>query len=238
MSAPCETFTHRGLTVEIHYDDNPESPREWSNVGTMVCAHRRANLGDEQLREINLDVTCPRCEGEGERTLGRWTVQCARCAGLGEVELSPPEFFRRERGARVVLPLYLYEHSGMTMSTGAFGDPWDSGQVGVIFDTPKAVAECIGADATDEQITAALVAEVKDYDDFLTGQVYGFIVKGPNGEDISELTGRAPDDSCWGFYGLDYCRDEARESAESCAERIKRERLEAATWAARDVVTA
>lgn len=29
-----------------------------------------------------------------------------------------------------ILPVYCYEHSGMTIKTGPFGDPWDSGQAG------------------------------------------------------------------------------------------------------------
>jgi hypothetical protein len=30
----------------------------------------------------------------------------------------------------VILPLYLYDHGGITMKTSPFNDPWDSGQVG------------------------------------------------------------------------------------------------------------
>lgn len=244
MHEPADTFEHAGLTVEIHYDTEPASPRGWSNVGTMVCAHRRANLGDEQLDQIDLDVTCDRCDGEGERELGRWTVQCAKCDGLGHIEVTPVEWARRERGARVVLPLWLYEHGGMTMrtstagATNPFHDPWDSGQVGIIFDTPEGVKDCMGEDVTDEQIAAALEQEVKTYDEYLTGQVYGYIVKGPNGEDLSELVGaKMLDDSCWGFYGLDYCKQEGMEAAAGVAEAVQYENTEAAEWAARDVVT-
>src|SRR5580692_11428356 len=39
----------------------------------------------------------------------------------------------------VVLPLYLYDHGGITMSTGPFLCPWDSGQVGYIVATPEAI---------------------------------------------------------------------------------------------------
>jgi len=39
-------------------------------------------------------------------------------------------------GKYVILPLYLYDHGGITMSTGAFSCPWDSGQVGWIY-APK-----------------------------------------------------------------------------------------------------
>ena len=33
--------------LEIFDDLNPCSPREFDNLGTMVCFHRRYNLGDE-----------------------------------------------------------------------------------------------------------------------------------------------------------------------------------------------
>lgn len=34
--------------IKIMRDDNPESPREWGNLGTMACWHNRYKLGDEQ----------------------------------------------------------------------------------------------------------------------------------------------------------------------------------------------
>ena len=33
--------------IRIKSDLNPESPREWYNIGTMVCWHSRYQLGDE-----------------------------------------------------------------------------------------------------------------------------------------------------------------------------------------------
>ncbi|HUX02457.1 MAG TPA: hypothetical protein VMY35_15960, partial [Phycisphaerae bacterium] len=55
---------------------------------------------------------------------------------------------------------------------------------------------------------ACLRAEVSTYDDYLTGQVFGYVVEDEDGNDL---------DSCWGFYGEDYCRETARESAEAIA---------------------
>lgn len=46
-----------------------------------------------------------------------------------------------EAAGLIVLPLHLYDHSGITMSTGGFSCPWDSGQVGYIYVTPKALEE-------------------------------------------------------------------------------------------------
>lgn len=131
-------------------------------------------------------------------------------------------------GARVVLPLYLYEHGGMTMSVGAFGDPWDSGQVGFIYATDERARSEFGEAVTDEQIRAALKCEVEEYDQWLRGDVYGYVITDSVGDDL---------DSCWGFYGLDYALEEARRAAEYAAKQVERERVEAAHWAARDTMT-
>jgi len=37
-----------GNTLEIYRDDHGESPREWDNLSTMYCWHRRYTLGDTQ----------------------------------------------------------------------------------------------------------------------------------------------------------------------------------------------
>ena len=45
----------------------------------------------------------------------------------------PADFQRAMHGKRhLELPLYLYDHSGLTIATTPFSCPWDSGQVGWI----------------------------------------------------------------------------------------------------------
>jgi hypothetical protein len=110
-----------------------------------------------------------------------------------------------------MLPLHLYDHSGITMSTSGFSCPWDSGQVGWIYmPWMTAVREWSG---TDEEIRAkaldCLKAEVKEYDQFLTGDVWGYVIKDEDDEE---------GDACWGFYGLDYCREAAKEAVPSARE--------------------
>jgi hypothetical protein len=41
--------THGDYIVTVYYDPEPTSPRDWDNLGTMVCGHPRYNLGDVQL---------------------------------------------------------------------------------------------------------------------------------------------------------------------------------------------
>ena len=49
--------------------------------------------------------------------------------------LSTGELFSlvEQMDGMVILPLYLYDHSGITMNTCGFSCPWDSGQVGWIY---------------------------------------------------------------------------------------------------------
>jgi hypothetical protein len=39
--------------IQIIPDSDPESPREWDNLGTMICQHRRYNLGDKHNYDLS-----------------------------------------------------------------------------------------------------------------------------------------------------------------------------------------
>jgi len=46
---PLEVWKKDSQRLEIYQDDIPESPREWDNLGIMLCTHREYDLGDEQF---------------------------------------------------------------------------------------------------------------------------------------------------------------------------------------------
>lgn len=102
------------------------------------------------------------------------------------------------------LPLYAYIHSGIALSLGngsyPFTCPWDSGQIGFVL-----VKKRYGF----RNIRKAAESLVQEWNQYLNGDVWGFRIfeEGENG-DLEEL------DSCWRLYGLDYCREEAKRSAE------------------------
>lgn len=184
-----ETIELNGLTakVSIYLDETPENPRKaWDNLGTMLCAHRRYNLGDED----GLD-------GDDVRE----RVKEALKAGA------------------VVLPLFLYDHGGITMSTGSFSCPWDSGQVGYIYMTAEKGRANWGR-IWKKKALACLQAEVKTYDQYLTGEVYGYVAQllDENGEELEN-----EQDSCWGFYGMETAKEEAKEAVKGMLEREARE---------------
>ena len=98
----------------------------------------------------------------------------------------------------VSLPVYLMDHSGLSISTGPFGDPWDSGMIGYIFVTyEKLMREFSVTEVTPEIVDKAVVnlqSEIKVKDQYLRGDVYGYKVFSTEGEEV---------ESCWGFYGDD-----------------------------------
>jgi hypothetical protein len=214
-----DTFKHAGYKIRIKQDPDAESPREDENLGTIVGWHRRYNLGDEQ-------PTCNPSE---------FMEGLARDADdeLEEIESRVEDienyFYRYEQPTRlaeriatqylkqkqdqalednyIILPVYMYEHSGIALSTGSFSCPWDSGQVGYIYVSKEKVIEEYG-DWTAETVAKAskqLENEVETYSQFVNGEVYGFIIEDKDGEYV---------DSCWGFFGYDFCLEEAKQAAD------------------------
>jgi len=169
-----ETKTIGKYEIEIIPDESPESPREWDNLGTMVCFHNRYNLGDE---------------GHGFADVYDFN-----------------EFWKsNKKNIGVILPLYLYDHSGITMSTERFSCPWDSGQIGWIFISKEKMRTEYSYKRVSKKLKSRVAGylrgEVKVYDQYLTGDVYGYRIT--DTETDEEV------DSCWGFYGSDVCMNEA-----------------------------
>jgi hypothetical protein len=158
-------------TATIHIDRDCESPREWSNIGTLCLFHRRRNLPNE--------------------------------SGMSMEELSvitgEPDF------NGVVLPVFAYEHSGITLSTSPFSCPFDSGQLGVIYADANQLLHEYGEHwpSVVDHIQDALRQEVETFNQWLNGECYGYVIKDEDGSDI---------DSCWGFLGYDTVVEAAKEA--------------------------
>jgi hypothetical protein len=157
MCKVLETIVYKGYKIEVHQDENGHSPREWDNLGHMVCWHSRYKLGDEHDFANNDD-------------------------------------FKKyiKESTHVILPVYLYDHSGLSMNTTGFNCKWDSGQVGWIYVSHEKIRKEYGWDRVSNQrklkIMEYLRLEVETYNDYLTGNVFGYNIPGI-------------DESCWGFYG-------------------------------------
>jgi len=182
-----ETFDLRnGRKLVVEHSDFAESPREWDNLGTMVCFHRRYDLGDKHNYNHN--------DYDSWEEMERAII--------------------KNENVAVILPLYLYDHSGITMNTTGFSCGWDSGQVGFIFISKQKALQEYGGKKVGKKLKERLVTyltdEVETYDQYISGDVYQFEILDENGEF---------EDSCGGFYGsditkngiLDYVSSEDRE---------------------------
>lgn len=148
------------------------------------------------------------------------TMVCQHdCYELGDHQLGRYEEWEPPADVAVLIPLGLYDHSGITMYAGGGshvmdGAGWDSGTVGVIYATSADLVREYGADtpATRETAEQVLRAEIDTYDKYLTGDVYGYVVE--KRVPCCESCGHEPDPehvgSCWGFFGGDdYIMEEA-----------------------------
>lgn len=182
-----------GSKVNIYPDDIIESPREWDNLGKMICFHKRYNLGDKHSYSYS--------------QFDSWE----------EVRKQLVKDFNPV----VILPLFLMDHSGLSMRTSSEmfravdSVGWDWGQVGYILAPRETVLReykrKIVSPKLRQTVEECMVAEVKVYDQYLTGDCYWFDLLDKEDNSI---------DSCGGFFGV-------KSIADHLPEEIQKEFLEA-----------
>jgi len=180
------------VKVRIEQETDPQSPGEWDNVGKIAYSSSRYTLGTENVTKERLDEI-----RDGIRD-----------------------------GSLIGMPVFAYVHSGATIKaaeTNPFHCPWDSGQSGFVYCTvAKGIEEFgtkrdqlnmkegkvrKGTAAMRAKTLKCLIGEVETFDQYLQGDVYGYII---------EVDGKEKD-SCWGFYGLEYAKREATSAAQHYA---------------------
>ena len=177
------SIPYKGCTIEIEQDPDPMNPRtEWDNLGNMICCHKRYVLGNKHSYKHS--------------DYSSWDEF------INAIE--------KNEGPIVWLPIYMYDHSGITINTTGFSDQWDPGRLGFIYITKEKIREEYGWKVINKErlkkILSYLLGEVEVYDQYLTGDVYGFTNKNAEGEEIH---------SCWGFFGHDHEKSGLLESAKS-----------------------
>lgn len=126
---------------------------------------------------------------------------------------SPKDFYKdvKKEDIFLELPLYIYEHGSITISTVPFCDSWDSSRLGFIYITKEKVKEEYGENISKNDIKEKLENEVNVYNQYLSGEVFLFtLYKRVNFKKVYE-NGREEasfeweeDSSICGFYGSDF----------------------------------
>ncbi len=174
--------TPEGWTVRyLVRDDDPMSPREWEDDEVfLVNYHRDFDVRNDKV------IT--------ERDVQQWYQR--EMAGVDEIDYPPQVmdywFF----------PLSCYSHSEVALSLNSHfaGDSagWDTSHVGVVL---------VGKEffPTEERAREAAKGLVEEWNQYLSGDVYGVVV-----EDFDKEKHRVDTNSCWGYYGQDYAMEELR----------------------------
>ncbi len=127
--------------------------------------------------------------------LGTMVCQHGRY-NLGHVQGNPHAHLK-DKGDYLSLPLYLMDHGGLAISTSDFGCRWDSGCVGLIYVT---VEDLRKEGISNSDALKVMQGEVETYNDYLTGNCWGYVITDKQGALL---------DSCWGFLGdREYCESE------------------------------
>ena len=166
MGEIVESHEFSGRTVQIVVDDYPSNPMENDTISQIIHWHRRYDLGEDAPEDLD---------------------------GIEGVR----EWIEKEKNGTHIKPLFIYDHSGITVWIGD-NEPfinsahrgWDTGQVGFVFTTPEQI-ELMGT--PEERVDAVIAAEVKDFDQYLRGEGYGYEILDGDGE---------VEESCYGFYDL------------------------------------
>lgn len=160
---------YKGCTISIAQDENPQSPNEWGNEELFLVGYHR-------------DFTVKR-----DKIITKSdAVDIVNCEGDNSHITDKYYCFGLEA----------YIHSGVVLALsqeGSFPDrQWDVSQLGLVLVSKLEFN-------TKEKARKAALSLIEEWNDYLSGNVWGFMVRDKN----SKLL-----DSCWGFYG-----DEGKEEA-------------------------
>lgn len=222
-SDPIETVTHGSFTIRIYPDYDAENPRkDREQFGTLLFFDdRNKDLADraptwEEERALTHN------DAAAADDLDALVRHLTRNGAIGPILAvegltGPYQVLRAWRLADVD------------------ADDWAAGRFGIFFTTRDALsaaghpADAHPALAASGELETWLHAELDEYNDYLSGNVYGYVVKpvdrtlrGGHGivgwstaaGELVPVYGDPLRESCWGFYGLDYCTDEAKRVAE------------------------
>lgn len=207
--------TRNGLQIKIYQDENAQSPQEWGDDNLFLTGYHRDFWVDgpcetipEHLRKVTHKSVCGECYQRNFTTIEETGKTCGKCGKEArynktyyETSKGRPLFSKddcitiAEAGMKHkdywCFGLEAYIHSGVRLAIryeGNFPDRgWDVSNVGLVFVSKKEWR-------LQKKAKEAAASLVNEWNDYLSGDVYGFVIENAEGEE--QL-------SCWGFYGRD-----------------------------------
>lgn len=136
---------------------------------------------------------------------------------LGDRNVSSKELDEITKRTDVIwLPMYVCMHGGIFVNTTGFSDIWDTAVGGIIYVTLDKIRKGYNKKRITKRVRDSvedtLNHEIETYNFFINKDVYGFIIEDDTHTEL---------DSCFGFYGLDVCKQAALTVAKDLAASLK-----------------
>jgi hypothetical protein len=167
-----------------------------------------STIGHQCLVQVISDRECGNPRDDFEHL---WTWCTGDRAGYSDVKGETPDDFEDYDGKllkgfvrdNLIVPLYLYRHSGDSISIGnthyPFNDQWDAGCMGFAYLSREKIKKEYGWEVLTakrkQKLIGYLKSEVAEMNAWLEGSVYGVKITDMENEE---------EDSCWGFICPSY----------------------------------
>lgn len=141
-------FIQHKYELKIKHDSDPESPREWSNLGSFYTTKNNGYIS----REIEIDNFPFGSDADSD---------IERLSKLGYI----------------AIPVSVYDHSGWRVFSGVAND-WDSGCIGFYVVSREKIREDFECKRISKKLLTRvkniLENEIKEFDRYAQGDVWGF----------------------------------------------------------------
>jgi len=183
---------YKTFKIKTFNDADPQNPREDTTLGKMATYHREYILSDkeyscseEMIQDILSDagVETEKAAIQAQKMINDIFSIYKQLKDLKEIAL--------------IFPLYLLDHSGLSMATHRQSQ-WDSSYIGFLYITKERICEEYNVKRISKKllnkVSDILVNEVVMFDKYLTGAVHGYKITNKNDEFV---------DSCFNYFDED-----------------------------------
>lgn len=210
---PYETREQDGFTLKLYVDDMAENPFEmFDQATTLALDSRDYDFGSNHM-------------GVREATGHDWEDFFASYYTGVEYKHGGwdllKRYMRMRDGVVAMVPIHLADYGSGEMSCFITSEPDSYESLEFAFITREDFDKMVGSSnayPNDQQHARMILeAEVKEFNSYLEGDVWGYAIEDECGEIL---------DSCWGFYGYQYFEEEAETAFAYTIKAEKRKRWE------------
>ena len=133
---------------------------------------------------------------------------------IGDIQVNSSEELRElleDKKAKFAMPLYIYEHSGMSLKCFEdkipkypYNDQWDAGCIGMVYTTEKLLKDNGLDKYPKDKVMDQMKTEIETYSQRCNGECYGFRLSEWSKCDKCNQLEDKEIDSCFGYYGYDH----------------------------------